>query len=436
MNTSFLKDLRFIFQSKAAIIIFGVAMSVVTARYLGPEGNGIIASIMVYPTLFMSIGSLGIRQSTTYFVGQEKHSISEIYSAALSIWLLTSLVSMLCCFVLIQYVTKTDFLLVQVLLVLSTIPFSLYNTYTSGIFLGKKNIKEFNRINWVPAFLNLLFTFLLVGPIPLGVTGSLIGSLLSVFFMAVVVFRKMRQQISFRINFNWPLLTGMLKLGLIYALSLFVINLNYKADVILLDQLSTKHELGIYSKGVSIVQYLWEIPMLLSTLIFSRSAASKNPELFSLQVCRLLRFAGVIILVASVVLFLLSGFVINLLFGPKFEASAMVLKLLMPGIFLLTIFKVLFMDMAGKGKPWISLTAMIPAVIINILLNIWWIPAYGANGSALASTVSYSVAALVFLFVYSKKVNIPIKTIFSFTREDVEFVQGIYRKLRNKTALT
>lgn len=114
----------------------------------------------------------------------------------------------------------------------------------------------------------------------------------------------------------------------------------------------------------------------------------------------------------------------------------MVLKLLMPGIFLLTIFKVLFMDMAGKGKPWISLTAMIPAVIINILLNIWWIPAYGANGSALASTVSYSVAALVFLFVYSKKVNIPIKTIFSFTREDVEFVQGIYRKLRNKTALT
>src|SRR5688572_331785 len=401
MKSSFLKDLIAIFQSKIAVILFGIITSIITARYLGPEGNGVIAALLVYPSLFMSIGSLGIRQSTTYYVGQNKNTVEEIYGAALSIWLLTSVISFAICFFLINFMTRNSFPLPQVLLVLIAIPFSLYNTYSSGIFLGKQNIKEFNRINWLPAFINCLFTFLLVGPIPLGVTGSLIGSFLSVFIMAFVVFRKMRKQMSFRITFKWSLIHGMLRLGLVYAASLLIINLNYKVDVILLERLWSKSELGIYSKGVSIIQYLWEVPMLLSTLIFSRSAGAKDPQLFSQQVCRLLRFAGVIILAASVVLFFLAPFVIRIMYGVRFEGSVMVLKLLMPGILLLTIFKVLNMDMAGKGKPWLSMQAMIPAVILNIILNILWIPAYGANGSALASTVSYSLAALIFLFIYS-----------------------------------
>lgn len=435
MAGKFVKDLISVFNSRAAVIIFGLGTSIVQARFLGPDGNGVIAALLVYPSLFMSIGSLGIRQSTTYYVGQNKNSVEEIYGAALSIWLLTSIISFTICFFLIHFMTKESYPLPQVLLVLLAIPFSLYNTYSSGIFLGKQNIREFNRINWLPAFINFLFTFLLVGPIPLGVTGSLIGSFLSVFIMSFFVFNKMRKQMTFRITFNWELIGGMLKLGMVYAASLLVINLNYKADVILLERLSTKSELGIYSKGVSIIQYLWEVPMLLSTLIFSRSAGAKDPKLFSQQVCRLLRFAGLIILIASIVLFFLSPIVIRLMYGSRFEGSIMVLKLLMPGILLLTIFKVLNMDMAGKGKPWLSMTAMIPAVIINIILNILWIPKYGANGSAFASTVSYSVAAVLFVFIYSSKAGIPLRDIFRFTREDQQFVRDLLVRLKLKAAI-
>jgi O-antigen/teichoic acid export membrane protein len=432
----FLKDLISVFNSRAAVILFGLGTSIVQARFLGPEGNGTIAALLVYPSLFMSIGSLGIRQSTTYYVGQNKNTVEEIYGAALSIWLLTSVISFTVCFFLIHFMTKDNFPMTQVLLVLIAIPFSLYNTYSSGIFLGKQNIREFNRINWLPALINCLFTFLLIGPIPLGVTGSLIGSFLSVFILSFVVFNKMRRQMTFRINFKWTLINGMLRLGLVYAASLLIINLNYKVDVILLERLSTKSELGIYSKGVSIIQYLWEVPMLLSTLIFSRSAAAKDPKLFSQQVCRLLRFAAVLILVASIVLFFLSPYVIRIMYGLRFEGSIMVLKLLMPGILLLTIFKVLNMDMAGKGKPWLSMQAMIPAVILNIVLNILWIPKYGANGSALASTVSYSLAALIFLFIYPTKAGIPVREILKFTTEDQLIIKSLLSRFRLKSVVS
>src|SRR5690606_19987320 len=73
------------------------------------------------------------------------------------------------------------------------------------------------------------------------------------------------------LNVDWQLLRQLLSLGSVYALALVVINLNYRLDVIILDHLSSDFQLGIYSKAVSPVEYLWEIPMLLSTIIFARS---------------------------------------------------------------------------------------------------------------------------------------------------------------------
>ena len=69
---SFINDLFSIFRSRVAVIIFGLGGNIITARFLGPQANGIIAALTVYPSLFMTFGSLGIQQSTTYFVGKNK----------------------------------------------------------------------------------------------------------------------------------------------------------------------------------------------------------------------------------------------------------------------------------------------------------------------------------------------------------------------------
>jgi O-antigen/teichoic acid export membrane protein len=92
----------------------------------------------------------------------------------------------------------------------------------------------------------------------------------------------------------------MLSLGIIYAISLLIISLNYKLDIILLDKLSNNYQIGIYSKGASLMEYLWQIPMLLSTIIFSRSANSKDGKNFSYKVASLLRISFVLVGIASV----------------------------------------------------------------------------------------------------------------------------------------
>jgi O-antigen/teichoic acid export membrane protein len=104
----------------------------------------------------------------------------------------------------------------------------------------------------------------------------------------------------------------------------------------------------------------------------------------------------------------------------------------MPGVLLLTIFKVMNMDLAGKGMPYVSLKAMVPGLLINIIANWVLIEDYGANGAAIASTLSYSIASILFIHFYSKSVSIPIKKIISPKKSDWEFLKPLLKLILKK----
>lgn len=430
--SSFFKDLVRVSTSNIVIILAGILTSIFTARYIGPEGNGIIAGLAVYPSLFMTIGSLGIRQSTTFYLGKGIFSENQIKIAIAQIWCFTTIISVIICYILMTYFSKSGYNQFWVLLSLAPIPFNLFVTYNSGIFLGKNDIKTFNKVNWIPQLIILIITLILVIVLKLGVTGALLAILGGPFIMAIIMIFKNDFLKFFSLHFDFKVIKSMLSLGLVYALSLLVINLNYKADYILLDKLSSAYELGIYSKGATITQYLWQIPMVLSTIVFSRSATSKTDKQFSYKVAQLLRLSFILIGAASLVLFLFSKDIIITMYGQDFSQSVQVLNYLLPGVIILTIFKVMNMDLAGKGKPYIAMKAMIPSLIINIVLNYLFIPRYGAAGSALCSTISYAIAGVMFLIAYSNEVKIPIKVILRFSKRDFDPIFNIVNKFIKK----
>lgn len=380
----------------------------------------------------MIIGSMGIQQSTTYFVGQKKYDINEIYASTLAIWLFTSVVCVLACYALIYFFSSGRYSNQLILLSVAAIPFSLYTTYSSGIYLGTQNIKEFNRINWIPAVCTLGFTILFISVLSLGVMGAMLGIFFGAFLFSFFVVLRIRKIVLLKPMFNFTVIKSMMGLGVAYAISLLINNLNYRIDIIILEKLSTPYELGIYVKGANVVQYLWQIPLLVSTLIFSRSASAKDGKEFSIKVCRLLRFAGVLMIMVSIGLFFISDYFINFLYGKAFAESAMSLKILIPGVLVFTIYVVLGMDAQGKGKPWISMKAMVPALVINVVINLLCIPRYGARGAAFASTISYSFAAIAFLWIYAKMVDIPIGRILKFDKADGIFLLTAYQKVKTR----
>lgn len=425
----FFKDVIKVGISKFVIIIFGIITSIIIAREFGPEKNGVIASLLVFPSLFMSVGSLGIRQCTTYFLGKKIFNEIEIKTAVSQIWLISSVTSIIFCFLLMSFLSKSGDNLILLLLAIAPIPFSLFNTYNSGIFLGKNQINDFNKINWIPSLLIFIFTVILVLVFRLDLKGYFIALISGPLFISIfLLFKNKFFEILF-LKFNWQVIKSMLKLGSIYAIALMFISLNARLDIILLEIWSTDFETGIYAKGYSVGNYILQIPWMLNVIIFSRSSIAKNDKLFSKKITQLLRVSFLLILCFSVLLFLFSDFIIVLMFGEDFIGSSIVLKYLLIGVLFLSLFKILNQDLAGKGKPWVSMKAMIPGLIVNILLNYFLIPAYGAKGASLASSISYTFAILLFLHFYSKEVNISIKNIIRYKVSDFKPLLKIFKKI-------
>ena len=427
----FIKDVFSVGVSKFAIIIFGLITSIIIARVLGPEKNGVIAALLVYPSLFMAIGSLGVRQSTTYFLGKNIFTEDQIKIALTQIWFFTTIFSVVVCYFLMTEFSKSGVNKTLVFLALIPIPFALFNTYNSGVFLGKNQIKEFNKVNWIPPLIVLVITILLVIMYTLGITGYLIALIGGPVFISLLLLFKNKFINSFSLKFEWKVIIPMIRLGSVYAVALLFISLNAKLDVIILDWLSTDYETGIYSKGYSVSNYLLQIPWMLNTIVFTRSAIAKDGIEFSRKVCQLLRVASVVIILFALILFLFSDFIIVLMFGEEFQASSAVLNYLLLGILFLSLFKILNQDLAGKGKPWVSMKAMIPGLIVNVILNIFLIPKYGAMGAAFASSVSYCVAILLFFHFYSIVTKMKIKDMFNYKKTDFNPLIVLFKNITN-----
>ena len=61
----------FLTQDSGSALPKAIKSRKIGAALLSVFGFGIIATLLVYPSLFMVLGSMGIRQSTTFFVGKE-----------------------------------------------------------------------------------------------------------------------------------------------------------------------------------------------------------------------------------------------------------------------------------------------------------------------------------------------------------------------------
>lgn len=420
MGGTFLRDALSMARSKGTIIFCGIVSTGLTARYLGPAGSGAYAGLLVYPGLFMSLGAMGVRQSSAYLLGRRAVDETSLRYAIFSVWLGTALLTTAISWLLIANFSSFHGPL-ETALAVAAIPFSLYASYISGIYLGQNRIGKLNQVDWIPAVVVLAANVVFVAVLGLGVPGALLAHLAGP--LAIFVIVAVRNPVSFRgYRFEPRVMFRLLSLGAVYALSMLVINLNYRIDLILLDRLSTAVELGLYSKGAGLTQYLWQIPMLLSTIVFARSANAADDLDFSHKVARLLRVSILVIGAGCIALFVLADWIVHILFGEAFAQSAAAIRILLPGVLIMTIFKVMNMDLAGKGKPWAAMLAMLPALVINVGANILLIPRLGASGAAWSSTISYSVAGLTFAVVYARVVGLPLSEMFRFRRDDYDFI--------------
>lgn len=426
---SLLADITSVFSSNIFAILLALAISIILYRQLGAEGYGLYNAILVIPMLVISFSQLGMRASAIYHIGNNKYDIDRTVSSVFFILILSSIAGIIITIFAFLLMGDHNYSVFLVATVVLMIPFRLAALYIGGIFLGKEQIRRANSIRWVPVLLNLLLVVALVWMISMDVLGALLSMMISFVVISVWAFFLIRKEYAIRIRPDWKVIKGLVKMGVLYALSFLVIQMNYRIDILILERLSSLQDVGHYSLGVAIAEKIWQLPLAIGIVLMSRTANEPDQEAIGRSTARLLRVSLIIAFLASAAIFILAPFVVPAIWGKESIASVRLLQYILPGILFISVYRIISSRLAGMGLPHISIYVFVPTLVINVVVNYWLIPVYGAMGAVIATNVSYILGSVAYLIVYSKIVHMKIFEILRYKKSDFQFINTLIERV-------
>jgi len=427
----FIKDTLLTFSVQLITVILGIIISVILARTLGPEKVGIYSIIILIFTLLTTFGNLGINISNTYYGVKKKYTWSEIASNSLiSAFLLGISLSMI--FPILFYLDPSLFKNISLsLVIIASIvtPFTLLMFYFQYILLGQNRIKEYNFTSIIQSIIYLSLIVILLLFVHGDLNAVIISWTTSFVTAAIIPMILVYKSTKFKLHFNLNLFKKSVKFGSKSYLGNVIQFFNYRIDMFLIGLLLNFGSVGYYSISVGLAESLWYLPSAVGTLVFARtpSLSDKARNESTPRICRNTLF---ITIVLALILFFTGKYIILILFGSQYLPALEPLWVLLPGIIALSICKVLSNEITGRGKPLITTYASIMSLIVNIPLNIIFIPQMGITGSALASSISYTAATLVVLANFLKLSKSTISETLIIKKQDIKLYNEFLLKIR------
>jgi PST family polysaccharide transporter len=192
----------------------------------------------------------------------------------------------------------------------------------------------------------------------------------------------------------------MLKAGFPLVLTTLASGIYHRIDQVMLHKMSGDRVLGPYVIAVQLTELFSALPIALMTSLFpALSQNAKDEEKFKRYLGETYRFLLVIVFAACAVMSPVAAPVIELFYGKEYLPTASLLIVLVwsevPIFFAAVLGSALIAKNLQRHTP-------LPALLcagINVLLNLWAIPHYGALGASWATVVSYSLGIFYLLFI-------------------------------------
>lgn len=426
----FIKNTLLTFSTQLISVFLGVITSVILARTLGPTNLGIYSLLLTTFSLIGSIGSLGISIANTYYGVKGEYKWNEIASNSIIAALIMGII--LIVFFLSLYFLGLSFLnninFTVILISSIAIPSALSMGYFQNILLGQRKIKQYNAINIVQSILYMSFIVIV-----LYFNGSLSGVIVSwtaaYLLTAIIPIILVYKSIPFKLHLNLNLFKKSITFGLKGYLGNLIQFLNYRIDMYLINFiLLNSASVGYYSISVGLAESLWYLPGAVGTLVFARTPGLTNEERnrTTPQICRNTLFITIIF---SIILVITGKYIISILYGSRYLDALTPLLVLIPGVIALSIAKVLSNEIAGRGKPIINTYIAIISIAVNVPLNLILIPKIGIVGSALASSISYTITTIVVLSTFLKLSKSSLNETLILKKQDIEIYKTLLLKV-------
>lgn len=380
-----------------AIVPLNIIAGIVIARYLGAEGKGTLALVILIATILKLVGGIGIEYANVYYTSKNRNKVNEIYTNSILIWILASTV-----LTLVIFLTK-DFILSTLLpkfdpyifnFALTAFPFFLWWGFALAIFQGLQNFREFNLLKLLVPITKLGAVIMFVVILQTGIAGGAISLTLSYAVPAAFSIILLRKFTKPKLPLNKNLLRKGISYGIKGQVGLFFQFFNYRLDMFLVNLFLDIKAVGYYSISVAIAELLWYIPNSIALTLFPTTSA-KDAKSAILFTCRVCRKSIALMLITAIIVGAFGKILIPFLYGSSFATAVDPLLILLPGVVAYGLVKILIGYLQGQGKPQYGSFVTVISLVLTIILDYFLIPKMGIVGAALATTIAYGTSFIL-----------------------------------------
>ena len=392
----------------------GFIISIILARYLGPETFGKYSFYVTIASLTCALASAGIMIILINRAIKKSWKFNFYISNTLSIFVFYSLPITVILTLLINYLFFTDIDFVYAVVFQFSMVFFGFCIHFY-INLQRFDIVSFFNTSYRVLFIGiiLLYVFILNKNLSLEFIFILNSIILILLFFFAMYFYVLKYKKPIHIYYKKKIYRKYILLSLPVlgaAISEFI---NLKVDTIMLGSLSTNYQLGLYSASYTIYLGFVMIPLAFTKVfnpIFIQRIVNDIQQAKKLFYQFFIFYSIYSVLIIVFIIFFTKE-IINFTYGSDYFDAVKILFFLILALPFISINRLINYSMIALDKQKIYMYYTIYASILNITVNFFLIPIYGALGAVVATIITEFFVFLIGLiyvinFFHSNKVRV------------------------------
>lgn len=239
--------------------------------------------------------------------------------------------------------------------------------------------------------------------------GALQGQVISLAFISIIFFMFIQKDIRYRIRTQYIRTALLFALPLIpHALSSWIVNLS---DRILIERFCSLDDLAIYSLGY---QLAIALDILINSMnqawmpFFYSNAESSN---YHKELTKSTTFFFTLVVAIGLMLSLFSHEIIIFAGKEQYQDASRIFPLIIVAFVIHSIYYMCSASLFYKNKTAVVPLISITAGVINIGLNVLWLPQFGYIAAAYSTIISFFVMAVLGYLFSSRYLRIPFQFI-------------------------
>ncbi len=402
-----INNIRWMTFSKLIVYLLSIFTLTAIPRYLGVSNYGQLNFVISFVVLFSVVGDMGLSILIYRDISKHPEKAKEYYDNFISFKILLLILMSLLIFIVMLFLDKNSYTKLLILILgipyiglgsLASFYLSFYNAFQkmqySSIYDALSKL-----ISVILIILVMIFDLRIIGILFANVFSLLIANLFLIFSIKRYFFPK----IEFNINFA---ISKFKKVWIFAGISLFTL-IYYSFDKLLIPLYLDYYQLGLYVIGYTFFGTLISLMYILNYAFFPvLSSVSNNKEkskkfgelyikylfIFSIPIT----FGGIF----------LADKIIQLAFGANYIGGLIPFQIILLFFFIATLnlYNSSILLINHREKSYLYLTII--AAIVNILLNIFFIPIFGIVGSAIITLLSELLLFVGSLIIINKILKI------------------------------